>query len=235
MPPSPSTIASASAMRGPPWRGVIVFRVAAIPRGPSRRAGSVSDRRAPNQLRPCRARLGTRIPLASRPPPRYTPCRWEVQSCRSRRGWPGGPSASRGSPEPAQGDGRGGRRPTMTMRDDRGRRRAGRLGLGLAACVLAGLAGCANFDDFNIKKMNFEVFRDPDNPIEVIRTSKDGNERRGAGLPHASRRPATARSRSKTSSSPCWSTARPTSRSRGAGWRPSARCASSRTRGPSRG
>jgi HEAT repeat protein len=68
----------------------------------------------------------------------------------------------------------------MTMRDDRGRRRAGhgtRLGLGLAACVLSGLAGCANLDDFNIKKMNFEVFRDPENPIEVIRTSKDGNER----------------------------------------------------------
>ena len=49
--------------------------------------------------------------------------------------------------------------------------------LGLAAGVLSGLAGCANFDDFNFKKMNFEVFRDPENPIEIIRNSKDGNLR----------------------------------------------------------
>ncbi len=49
--------------------------------------------------------------------------------------------------------------------------------LGLAAGVLSGLAGCASFDDFNFKKMNFEVFRDPDNPVEVIRNSKDGNLR----------------------------------------------------------
>ena len=65
----------------------------------------------------------------------------------------------------------------MTMRDERGRRRAGWRGLRLAACVLAGMGGCANFEDFNIKKMNFEVFRDPENPVEVIRNSKDGNER----------------------------------------------------------
>ena len=69
----------------------------------------------------------------------------------------------------------------MNTRDDRGRR--GRAGhgsnrmLGLLACALAGLSGCASFDDFNFKKMNFEVFRDPENPIEVIRNSKDGNQR----------------------------------------------------------
>ena len=68
----------------------------------------------------------------------------------------------------------------MTMRDDRGRRWTGRgkrWGLRLAACVVAGMGGCANFEEFNIKKMNFEVFRDPENPVEVIRNSKDGNER----------------------------------------------------------
>ena len=69
----------------------------------------------------------------------------------------------------------------MTMQDDRGRHgwagHGTRMGLGLAACVLSGLVGCASFDDFNFKKMNFEVFRDPDNPLEVIRNSKDGNLR----------------------------------------------------------
>jgi HEAT repeat protein len=68
----------------------------------------------------------------------------------------------------------------VTTQDDRGRRQAGhgtRLGLGVAACALSGLIGCAGFDDFNIKKMNFEVFRDPENPIEIIRNSKDGNLR----------------------------------------------------------
>jgi HEAT repeat protein len=45
------------------------------------------------------------------------------------------------------------------------------------ACALSGLVGCSSFDDFNFKKMNFEVFRDPENPIEIIRNSKDGNLR----------------------------------------------------------
>ena len=68
----------------------------------------------------------------------------------------------------------------MTTQEDRGRQRAGygtRLVLGIAAFTLASLSGCANFDDFNFKKMNFEVFRDPENPLEVVRNSKDGNQR----------------------------------------------------------
>jgi hypothetical protein len=48
--------------------------------------------------------------------------------------------------------------------------------LGVAAAILW-LAGCSNMDEFSIKKMNFEVFRDPENPMEVIKTSKDGNLR----------------------------------------------------------
>ncbi|MFO0876762.1 MAG: HEAT repeat domain-containing protein [Gemmataceae bacterium] len=39
------------------------------------------------------------------------------------------------------------------------------------------LAGCSNMDEFSWKKMNFEVFREPENPVEIIRTSKDGNLR----------------------------------------------------------
>lgn len=48
--------------------------------------------------------------------------------------------------------------------------------LGAAVALLA-LAGCSGLDEFSIRRMNFEVFRDPENPLEVIRTSKDGNER----------------------------------------------------------
>jgi hypothetical protein len=43
--------------------------------------------------------------------------------------------------------------------------------------VLTGLIGCSNFDEFSWRKMNFEVFRDPPEPLVVIKTSKDGNER----------------------------------------------------------
>lgn len=39
------------------------------------------------------------------------------------------------------------------------------------------LAGCAGFDEFNWKKMNFEVFKEPADPVAVIRNSKDGAER----------------------------------------------------------
>jgi hypothetical protein len=51
------------------------------------------------------------------------------------------------------------------------------LAVGALALALAASAGCRNLDDFHWKKLNFEVFRDPDNPMEVIRTSKDGNAR----------------------------------------------------------
>jgi hypothetical protein len=63
----------------------------------------------------------------------------------------------------------------MSGRRDTGRRRAGWL-LGWAV-VLGGLAGCAGMDEFNIKKMNFEVFRDPENPLEVIRHSSNATHR----------------------------------------------------------
>ncbi|MFO0842495.1 MAG: HEAT repeat domain-containing protein [Gemmataceae bacterium] len=56
-------------------------------------------------------------------------------------------------------------------------RLAGGAALGLLTLALAASVGCRNLDDFHWKKMNFEVFRDPENPMEVIRSSKDGNER----------------------------------------------------------
>lgn len=43
--------------------------------------------------------------------------------------------------------------------------------------LLLSLAGCSSFEEFNIKKMNFEVFRDPEQPLEVIRHSQDGRLR----------------------------------------------------------
>ncbi len=56
-----------------------------------------------------------------------------------------------------------------------------RLGSGLTLALLllafSTLVGCRNLDDFHWKKMNFEVFQDPENPLEVIRTSQDGNLR----------------------------------------------------------
>jgi HEAT repeat protein len=45
----------------------------------------------------------------------------------------------------------------------------------LAALVTA--AGCAEMDEFSWRKMNFEVFREPENPMQVIRESKDGSVR----------------------------------------------------------
>jgi hypothetical protein len=51
---------------------------------------------------------------------------------------------------------------------------------GLAGALLAGamgLSGCANMDDFSWKKMNFSVFMPVKNPLEVIKTSTDCNER----------------------------------------------------------
>src|SRR6187399_2837001 len=56
-------------------------------------------------------------------------------------------------------------------------RLAGGLALGLLTVTLTASVGCRNLDDFHWKKMNFEVLRDPENPMEVIRTSKDGNAR----------------------------------------------------------
>jgi HEAT repeat protein len=56
-------------------------------------------------------------------------------------------------------------------------RLAGGAALGVLTLALAASVGCRNLDDFHWKKMNFEVFHDPENPMEVIRTSKDGNLR----------------------------------------------------------
>ncbi len=60
-------------------------------------------------------------------------------------------------PSPRQGDS-GGRR---------GRRLAFLLGLALLAP-----AGCAGYDDFSWKQMNFEVFREPKDPLAVIADNK---------------------------------------------------------------
>jgi hypothetical protein len=42
---------------------------------------------------------------------------------------------------------------------------------------LGSLAGCASMDDFSIKRMNFDVFRKPPDPIEVVVKSTDGAAR----------------------------------------------------------
>jgi HEAT repeat protein len=41
-------------------------------------------------------------------------------------------------------------------------------------------SGCAGWDEFSIREMNFEVFRDPPEPLVVLRDSKDGTKRRRA-------------------------------------------------------
>lgn len=56
-------------------------------------------------------------------------------------------------------------------------RLASGLALGVLTLALTTSVGCRNLDDFHWKKMNFEVFQDPENPMEVVRTSKDGNAR----------------------------------------------------------
>ena len=50
-------------------------------------------------------------------------------------------------------------------------------GAGGLALLLGGLAGCAAYDDFSWRKMNFEVFKDSPQPLEVIKTSTDGSAR----------------------------------------------------------
>ncbi len=62
------------------------------------------------------------------------------------------------------------------MGPDRGRGRSRWLSAALAAALL-GLAGCAFLDDFSIRQMNFEDFRDPADPIDTIRHSKDATLR----------------------------------------------------------
>jgi hypothetical protein len=58
------------------------------------------------------------------------------------------------------------------------RREEGRAGwLAGWLLALAPLAGCAGMDEFNIKRMNFEVFRDPEDPLEVVRKSGSGQAR----------------------------------------------------------
>jgi HEAT repeat protein len=52
--------------------------------------------------------------------------------------------------------------------------------LGAAAVALLLTDGCAFLDDFSIKRMNFEDFRDPPNPLEVARNSPDGTLRQRA-------------------------------------------------------
>lgn len=49
--------------------------------------------------------------------------------------------------------------------------------LGAAAAALLSLGGCAFLDDFSFKRFNFEDFRDPPEPLVVIRNSKDGTKR----------------------------------------------------------
>ena len=44
-------------------------------------------------------------------------------------------------------------------------------------CGLVALAGCSAMDEFSWRKMNFEVFRDPEDPMKVIQESKDGSAR----------------------------------------------------------
>ena len=47
------------------------------------------------------------------------------------------------------------------------RRPYGRLA-GVLVAALAGLTGCAAWDDFSWRKMNFEVFRDPEAELSVV-------------------------------------------------------------------
>jgi hypothetical protein len=65
---------------------------------------------------------------------------------------------------------------------ERGKKRSSRSWrwAGLLALGLMGAGGCAGWDEFSIKQMNFEVFRDPPEPLEVIRHSNDGGQRRRA-------------------------------------------------------
>jgi HEAT repeat protein len=50
-------------------------------------------------------------------------------------------------------------------------RSAGRLAFLLGLALLAPV-GCAGYDDFSWKQMNFEVFRDPKDPLAVIKDDK---------------------------------------------------------------
>lgn len=52
-----------------------------------------------------------------------------------------------------------------------------RLGAATLLSGLALLSGCAALDDFNIRKMNVEVFQIPADPLDVVRNSKDGAAR----------------------------------------------------------
>lgn len=58
---------------------------------------------------------------------------------------------------------------------DRGRPR--RLLFTALLTGLGSLAGCASMDDFSIKRMNFDVFRKPSDPLEVVMKSTDGGAR----------------------------------------------------------
>jgi hypothetical protein len=49
------------------------------------------------------------------------------------------------------------------------------LGLVLGLALVG--SGCAGWDEFSFKKMNFEVFRDPADPLAVIQESKEGTKR----------------------------------------------------------
>jgi hypothetical protein len=52
------------------------------------------------------------------------------------------------------------------------------LGPLAGGCLIALFgSGCAGWDEFNFKKMNFEVFRDPKDPMAVIKESKEGTKR----------------------------------------------------------
>jgi hypothetical protein len=43
--------------------------------------------------------------------------------------------------------------------------------------LLLCLAGCKGYDEFSFRKMNFEVFQEPDDPLGVLASSNDGNVR----------------------------------------------------------
>lgn len=57
------------------------------------------------------------------------------------------------------------------------RRTTRRWAHGMLLAALASLAGCAEMDEFSWRKLNFEVFREPENPMLVIKESKDGSAR----------------------------------------------------------